>query len=161
VTWERGRARVEQLLRDGELEAVVASAELAGRLLDEAGHHLRAAELVRELDPTGAYQLAYDAARKGSAALLAAQGLRSTTRGGHVAVQDTVREQFGGQNGVPAFDAFARLRRKRAATEYPDLGTPSTTTDDVDDALRAASAIVAAARQLHDAGHLGPFGPRR
>lgn len=157
MTWERGRARVEQLLRDGELDRVVPSPELAARLLEEADRHLRSAELVGGVDPTGSYQLAYDAARKASAALLAVQGLRATTRGGHVAVQDTVREQFGGRGGVAAFDAFSRLRRRRAASEYPDLDTATTTPEDADDALRSASAIVVSARQLYESGRLVPF----
>jgi len=157
MTWERGRARVEQMLQDGELEPVVPSAGLAGRLFEEADRHLQAAKMIREVDPAGAYQLAYDAARKSSAALLAAQGLRSTTRGGHIAVQDTVREQFGGPGGVPAFDTFSRLRRNRAASEYPDSGTANTTTDDVDDGVRTASAIVVAARQVYGAGKLDAF----
>ena len=42
-----------------------------------------------------AYQLAYDALRKSAASLLEAQGLRATSRGGHVAVQDGVIAQFG------------------------------------------------------------------
>ena len=154
MTWERGRASIEQLLRDGELEVVVPSPGLAVRLFEDADRHLQSAEMLREIDPAGAYQLAYDAARKGCAALLATQGLRSTTHGGHIAVQDTVREQFGGPGGVAAFDSFSRLRRKRAANEYPDLGTASTTTDDVDDAVRSANAIVSAARQVYETGKL-------
>ena len=157
----RGRARIEQLLRDGELEAVTSSHVLAARLFDDADRHLQSAGMLREIDRAGAYQLAYDAARKACAALLAAQGLRSTTRGGHIAVQDAVREQFGGSGGVLAFDSLSRLRRKRAANEYPDLGTASTTTEDVDDAVRTANAIVGAARQVYETGRLDRFEMQR
>jgi hypothetical protein len=57
------------------------SAELAGRLLDEAERHLASARTVADDDPAGSYQLAHDAARKACAALLAAQGLRATPAG--------------------------------------------------------------------------------
>jgi hypothetical protein len=81
----RSQAQIEQLLREGELERVALSPALAQRLLDEVNRHLGSAELVSESDPTGAFELAYDGARKACAALLAVQGLPSTTRGGHVA----------------------------------------------------------------------------
>jgi hypothetical protein len=41
-------------------------------------------------DLPGAYQLAYDALRKSAASLLEVQGLRATSRGGHIAIQDAV-----------------------------------------------------------------------
>ena len=159
MTWSRGRVTVERLLRDGELEQVVASAELAERLMEDAGRHLVSATAIASSDPNGAYQLAYDAARKACAALLAQQGLRTTTRGGHVAVQDAIRDQFNGDGGLPAFRSFSRLRRARAAREYPDVGSPTTTAEDIDDALQGASEIVAAARQLLATGRLDHFAP--
>lgn len=36
MTWGRGRDTVERLLRDGELEQVLASPELAERLMEDA-----------------------------------------------------------------------------------------------------------------------------
>lgn len=157
MTWGRERTAVEQLLRDGELQEVQPSPELAERLMEDASRHLASARAIASSDPNGAYQLAYDAARKACAALPAPQGLRATTRGGHVAVQDAARNQFNGDGGLPAFRAFSRLRRARAAREYPDVGTPTTTSEDVDDALRAAAEIVAAARQLFETGRLDRF----
>jgi hypothetical protein len=127
VTWERGRERVGELLARGELEAVTASQVLAGRLVTEAEKHLAAAAQIAAMDEAGAYQLAYDAARKACAALLAQQGLRATTKGGHIAVQDTVDAQFGGKGGMASFGSISRMRRKRAASEYPDMSTPTTT----------------------------------
>jgi hypothetical protein len=157
MTWERGRPKVEEPLGNSELELVAPSPELAGRLMEDAGKHLVSARLIGGADPNGAYQLAYDAARKACAALLAVQGLRATTRGGHVAVQDAVRAQFNAEGGVPSFRALARLRRTKAAREYPDVGTPTTTTEDVEDAISAASAIAAAARQILTTGRLDRF----
>ena len=159
MTWSRGESRVVQLIRDGELDTVTASESLARRLLDEAARHLASAHAIAQTDPTGCYQLAYDAARKACAALLAQQGWRVTTRGGHVAVQDTVREQFGGSGGMKAFDALRGMRRRRAASEYPDATTPTITTDDAHDAIDSAQAILEAATQILDSDRLDPFRP--
>src|SRR5438128_1891110 len=145
MTWHRGREAVQRLLDDDELERVPPSSEHARRLLDESESHLASATDIALRDPTGAYQLAYDAARKACAALLAVQGLRATSKGGHIAVQETMREQFGGARGTHAFDAFGRMRRRRADTEYPDLDTPTMTAEDVDEGIGQARAIVEAA----------------
>ncbi|MFN8098946.1 MAG: hypothetical protein U0Q21_11750 [Dermatophilaceae bacterium] len=84
--WSTGREEVEAMLAAGDLENVTASTENAARLLAEAERHLRSAQLVAEADPAGGYDLLYAAARKSMAAVLAVQGLRATSKGGHVAV---------------------------------------------------------------------------
>lgn len=157
MTWQRGKTVVEGLLENGELQVVVPSPELADRLMDDATRHLASARAIAASDPNGAYQLAYDAARKACSALLAPQGLRATTRGGHVAVQDSVRAQFNNAGGIAAFGAFPRLRRTRAAREYPDVGTPTTTSEDLDEALDAAASIVDASRRILETGRLDRF----
>jgi len=91
MTWQPGSDRIQRLLDDGELERVIPDQAVAGRLLRDAGKHLTtAAAAVTDTDLSGAYQLAYDALRKSAAALLAVQGLRATSRGGHIAIQDAV-----------------------------------------------------------------------
>ena len=66
-------------------------------------------------DAYSAYVLAYDAARIACIALLAQQGLRATTSGGHYAVERTVRATWpsspgAGVPGSATFDqAMARL----------------------------------------------------
>jgi hypothetical protein len=157
MTWARGRAEVEQLLAKGELERVPASVGLARRLLAEARAHLDAAGLIVTVDPSGAVQLAYDAARKSAVVLLAAQGLRATARGGHIAVQDAVVAQFGGSNGIPAFQRLGRLRRLRHQSEYPDTTTPSIVEDDASEALRDAKAMVGASSAVLEADRLTAF----
>ena len=157
MTWERGRAAIEAQVASGELEVVTASDELAQRFLTEATAHLKSARAISASDSAGAYQLAYDAARKACSALLAAQGLRATTRGGHIAVQEAVRDQFGGEGGVAAFRAFPRLRRTRAGAEYPRLDTPTVTEADASDAIEAAAGMLTAATGLLDSGRLTPF----
>lgn len=94
MSWERGRADIERLIADGELERVPPSDEVAARLLSDAEAHIALASKGVEDDPAGALQLSYDAARKASASLLAIQGLRATSRGGHIAVIDAVRAQL-------------------------------------------------------------------
>ena len=148
MSWQRGRDTIEGLLDNVEMERVVPSDELADRLMGDASAHLESARAIRDVDPTGAYQLAYDAARKACNALLAVQGLRATTRGGHVAVQDAVREQFA---------PFARMRRRRRDSEYPDLDTPTITEADADEGIEKAAEIVEAAARLLETGELSPF----
>jgi hypothetical protein len=74
------------------------------------------------------------------------QGLRATSRGGHIAVQDAVLAQFGAS--VPAFRSFARIRRARNAFEYPSATTPGPSVDDVNDAVASATAVHEAAQTI-------------
>jgi hypothetical protein len=157
VTWERGRARIEALLDSGELEQVDPNDDHARRLLNEAVSHLEAVARVVDVDPAGALQLAYDAARKAAVALLAVQGLRSTTKGGHIAVQDAVVAQFGGSAGMTAFARLGLMRRQRHAAEYPTESTPPVTRRDADKVAGDARAVVSAAEGLLDSGRLDRF----
>jgi hypothetical protein len=96
VTWQPGRDRIAELLDSGELEQITADQRIAKLLHDDAGRHLATAAIALSSgDLSGAYQLAYDALRKSAASLLAVQGLRATSRGGHIAVQEAVMAQFG------------------------------------------------------------------
>ncbi len=156
MTWGPGRDDVDALLSGGELERVAPDADLAIRLLADSARHIESARSARGLgDLTGAYQLAYDALRKAAAALLAVQGLRATSRGGHIAIQDAVRAQFGGA-GSP-FRSFGRIRRNRNAYEYPDSDQGGPDDGDVDDALAVSQDALAAARALIGSGQLGPW----
>jgi len=102
MTWSTGAAKIRELLENGELDVVESSVTIARQLLADAERHLASARTIgRAGDLSGAYQLAYDALRKAAASLLAAQGLRATSRGGHIAVQDAVIAQFG--DGVAEF----------------------------------------------------------
>ena len=157
MTWERGRADVERLIADGELERVARSDEVAARLLADADAHIVLASKGVDDDPAGALQLSYDAARKASAALLAVQGLRATTRGGHIAVIDAVKVQFNDRGGMPIFGRLHSLRRRRNRTEYPDLDSPGVNEDDAKQAVATARAVLDAAKRLIDSARLDPF----
>lgn len=77
-----------------ELERVTPSAEHAAKLIAQARRHAESAERIAEHDPAGAFQLLYDAARKALVAILENQGLRPTSRGGHIAVLEAVSAQL-------------------------------------------------------------------
>jgi uncharacterized protein (UPF0332 family) len=141
--------RIDALLRTSRLEQVSPDMALARRLLDDAARHLATAPSVLEMgDLPGAYQLAYDALRKSAAALLAARGLRATSRGGHVAVQDGVSALFG--SAVPALRSFSRVRRARNSYEYPSSDTTAPDAAAVDDAITVARTVHDAATAILD-----------
>ncbi|MDZ4825588.1 MAG: hypothetical protein SGJ13_03885 [Actinomycetota bacterium] len=157
MTWARGREAVQRLIDDGEIDRVEPSTDIATRLLSDAEAHVALAALGVHTDSAGALQLSYDAARKAAAALLAVQGLRATTRGGHIAVIEATREQFNDRSGVAVFGQINRLRRRRNDTEYPDVGTPGVTTAEAEQALAVAHDAIGAAHTLLGTGRLEPF----
>ena len=150
--WATGQSDLEAMVTAGDLEQVTPSPENAARLLAEAERHLRSAELVAESDPAGGYDLLYAAARKAMAATLAAQGLRATSKGGHIAVQEAVTAQLGRSGAVVR--PFGRLRRTRNDADYPRLDTPELSVDDIAEDLPKAKEIVAAMQRLLP--HLSP-----
>jgi hypothetical protein len=158
MAWARGREEIQRLIDEGELEFVEASTDVANRLLRDAAAHIRLAQRGLEDDPAGALQLSYDAARKSSAALLAVQGLRATTRGGHIAVIDAVRAQFNHRGGVAVFGHINRLRRRRNDTEYPSLTTPGVTPEEATKALTTARETIESTERLLATGRLDRFG---
>ena len=124
MSWEAGSERIRELVDAGELARVPPDGELAQRMLADARRHLATAAAAQSTaDLSGAYQLAYDALRKSAAGLLEAQGLRPTSHGGHIAVQDAVIAQFG--STIRALRSFSRLRRARNTFEYPSTETPA------------------------------------
>jgi hypothetical protein len=130
MRWEQGRAVVDALLDRRDLERVPASAEHAAELIDEARKHVASAQRIVDEDPAGAFQLLYDAARKALSAILENQGLRATSRGGHIAVLEAVSAQLDPPMGK-VLRPFDRLRRQRNNVEYPRKDTPRLTADDV------------------------------
>lgn len=147
MTWERGRDRVRELIDAGEVDRITPDLAIARRMLEDAGRHLATASAARHGgDLPGAYQLAYDALRRSAASLLEAQGLRATSRGGHVAVQEVVIAQFG--RTVRALRSFGRIRRARKSFEYPSSNSPGPATDDLDDAVTVATEVLDSARVI-------------
>ena len=156
MSWETGSERIRELISGGELGQVPPDIELARRMLADAGRHLATAASAESTgDLSGAYQLAYDALRKSAASLLEAQGLRATSRGGHIAIQDAVIAQFG--SSIRALRSFSRLRRARNSLEYPSTETPSPSGDDVNDAIRVAREVNDAASKILGSEILSPW----
>lgn len=153
-----GHVRIAELVGDGSLDQVPPDATVARRLVDDARRHLVSARAVRGTgDLNGAYQLTYDALRKAATSLLTAQGLRTTARGGHVAVQEAVKAQFGSR--VRAFRSYSRVRRTRNSLEYPDSDTAGASEADLDDATDLAQEAIVAAVTVLDRGQLGEWTP--
>jgi HEPN domain-containing protein len=150
VRWKRGEAEVEALIAAGDLQKLTGEAASGERLLEKAATTLETARTAIERDPDSAFVLAYDAARQALTALLAHQGLRPTTKGGHYAVEQAVRAQFG-----PGFRRFGALRRRRNELEYPERPGDDATTDEATEAVENAETIIAAAEELVD--QLGLF----
>src|SRR6476620_4890398 len=128
ASWPTGVDTIKALIAAGNLQQVAPSMESAHGFLAQAAGHLDSAQRVAETDPTGAYSLLYDAARKSLAAVLQAQGLRASSRGGHYAIQEAINAQFTKPPPREAVRPFGRLRRTRNQIEYDDI-TPITSDD--------------------------------
>jgi hypothetical protein len=130
---------LRRLLDAGLLEEVAPHGEDALLRLDEAERHLASAEQIAATDPNGAFQLAYDAARKAATAHMLARGLRVTNQpGAHATTGRYALVTLG-----EAFAPFDRMRRRRNRSEY---GTTLIGQADVAAAVADARAMVAAVR---------------
>jgi hypothetical protein len=153
--WRKGEHAITGLLERQHLQQVVADSTTAEALVVMSEHHAQSAGTLCNSDPEGAFSLAYDAARKAATALLAHQGLRPTTLGGHLAVVETISAQFPGVAGLRSLD---RLRRRRNQGEYPDpVGYDPITAEEAADAVEVARTTIDAARRLLEAPQLGIF----
>jgi hypothetical protein len=148
--WRRGEADVERLLAEGELQSLTGAAADGARWISKARRTLSTAMGAADADPDSAFTLAYDAARFACTALLAQQGLRGTTKGGHYVVEVAVRGQFGA-----TFDRYGGLRRQRNDIEYPVMVAARLTPNDAQSAITVATELIEAAEQLLP--HLGLF----
>ena len=154
MRWQQGRDAVEAMIARRELEPVPASRDHADLLLSQARRHLASAGAIAEDDPAGAYQLLYDGARKALAAVLENQGLRATSRGGHIAVREAVSAQLDPPLGV-VLRPFDRMRRRRNQVEYPSAAAPAITAEEVTRDLPKVEEILAVAVKVLD--EMSPF----
>lgn len=145
MSWSRGREEIVAMLDRRELTQLTANMELAERLLAAARMHLLSAESIADTDPYLAYAAVHDAVRKSLAAMLQAQGLRATTQGGHLAVQNAIKAQFGASMGA-LLRPMDRIRITRHEAEYPSEST-WIDAETVRDDLPAAQSIVNAAEK--------------
>lgn len=145
--WGRGQDEIDELLSQAKphLQVVTGAAADGSGLLAHARSTIGSAESLIETDAYSAYVLSYDAARFACSALLAQQGLRATTDGGHYAVQRAVLAQFG-----EGFRPFADMRRRRNELEYPRLPADTATAEEARQAVEDARHLISAASALLD-----------
>lgn len=129
-------------LRDrGLIEKVTADREMAAEWFEDSERHLKAASQIADLDPSGAYVLAYDAARKSVAAALLISGHRVLSRpGAHRALAEYA-DWLATRTGEHALTRFDRLRRNRNRSEY---GSRTFGRAEVAEAIDTAQAVRAA-----------------
>ena len=154
MRWDQGRAVIDKLIADGELQRVPANREHADQLLAQARKDLASAELLSEDNPKRAYESLYDAARMALTAVLENEGLRPTSHGGHIAPYTAVTAQLDPPMGT-VLRPFGRMRRTRNRSEYPSFTTPEVTPDNVRADLPAATAIVETCAGVLD--EMSPF----
>jgi hypothetical protein len=143
MRWSAGEAAVERLLAEGRIERVQGAQADGPSWLDRARRGLDAAQVLGESAPDSSVILAYDAARQACVALLAQQGLRPTTAGGHYAIEEVIRAQFGS-----SLRTFGGLRRRRNELEYPLYPTEQASPAEAAETLRTAAEIIEAAVKL-------------
>ncbi|HEY1665049.1 MAG TPA: HEPN domain-containing protein [Trebonia sp.] len=143
MRWSVGEATIERLLAAGHVERVQGAQADGESWLERARRGLDAAQLLAQSAPDSSVVLAYDAARQACVALLAEQGLRPTTAGGHYAIEEVIRAQFG-----PTLRAFGGLRRRRNELEYPLYPTEQATVAEAAESLKTAAEIIDSATKL-------------
>jgi len=143
MRWSTGEATVERLVAAGHIERVQGAQADGDSWLGRARRSLDAARVLAESAPDSSVVLAYDAARQACVGVLAQQGLRPTTAGGHYVIEETIRAQFG-----PALRAFGGLRRRRNELEYPLYPTEQANAGEAAETLMTAAEIIEAAAKL-------------
>jgi hypothetical protein len=148
--WDQGRSVVEQLLSEQRLQRVPASRKHADALVAQARRYLESADLVTTTDPDAAFVLAYDAARKALTGILENQGLRPTSRGGHIALIDAVTAQLDPPLGG-TLRPVDRMRSRRNRVEYPSEDVAPVTETEVAETLPKVKAVIDAATKVIEA----------
>jgi len=143
MRWKVGETVVERLLEEGRIERVQGAQADGESWLERARRSLDAARIIAAAAPNSSIILAYDAARQACVALLAQQGLRPTTAGGHYAIEEAVRAQFGA-----GLRAFGGLRRRRNELEYPLYPSEEASAAEAAEALETASDVIEAVAGL-------------
>lgn len=148
--WEQGRATMEKLLADQHLQRVTASREHADAMLEQARRYVASARLLAAADPDAGYVLAYDAARKALTAILENQGLRPTSRGGHIAVIDAATAQLDPPMGS-TLRTVSRMRTRRNRVEYPGPDVAPVTEEELLETLPKVDDVLDLATKVLDA----------
>lgn len=146
--WQIGEAEIERLLRQGALEQVPPNEEHAVRMIADTGEYLQDADdAIAKGRLTPAYSQLWEATRRALTALLWTQGLRPTTRGGHLAVQRAAQAQLGQGALADVMRHLGRVRAKRNDLDYPEPAT-HVSADEVDFARDVTARVLDAAGRL-------------
>ena len=113
MKWNQGRAEIDKLIVDGELQRVPPNREHADQLLAQARKDLESAEVLADANPKRAYESLYDAARMALTSVLENEGLRPTSRGGHIAPYAAVSAQLDPPMGLSELGSTVRSTRCR------------------------------------------------
>jgi HEPN domain-containing protein len=143
MRWTTGEAEIERLLDQGSIERVQGAQADGESWLERARRSLDAARMLVQAAPDSSITVTYDAARQACVALLAQQGLRPTTSGGHYAIEEAIRAQFGA-----SLRAFGGLRRRRNELEYPLYPTEKASAEEAAEAIKTADHIIDAVAGL-------------
>ena len=128
----------DRLVAAGRIEPVAADDEGAEAALEEAARHADSAESIAANDPNGAYQLAYDGARKAIAAHMRRAGFRVRRgEGAHAITAEYARDVIDPELGK----RFDSMRRRRNRSEY---GSAFFSEEEVEGAVAVARALVTA-----------------
>lgn len=124
---------IDVLLAGGRLERVPPDQDAAASMLQESQRHLLSVVQIMDLDPTGAYSLLYDGARKAVAAHMLASGYRAAPNrpGAHAAVVAYAAVALEDGRLADIVRGFDRMRRTRHRVEYESaiIGSAQIETD--------------------------------
>jgi YD repeat-containing protein len=127
---------VDDMIGRGDLERVESDAAASEGAIEEARRHLESARSISASDPNGAYQLAYDGARKIVAAHMRRNGVRVRKgEGTHALTARYAGEALDTGLGK-RLDA---MRRRRNRSEY---GTAFFSNEEVSEAVATAEALL-------------------
>ena len=132
--------RIDDLIQRGSVQRVPIDIRAVDRLMEDATTHLGTASAALKMgDLAGAFQLAYDAARKSLSALALSHGLRTKGEGAHATLIAVIQTEFSDESGLEVVGKLDRLRRTRNQAEYSGHWFDR---DEIEDALATAGAIV-------------------
>lgn len=132
---------LQDMLDAGRLERVEPDDGSARQALEESSQHLESARTIAESDANGAYQLAYDAARKAVMSSMRRSGLRVRRGEGAHAITAEYAGHALDQGLGRRFDA---MRRRRNRSEY---GSAFFGREEVFEAIETAAALRDAANR--------------
>jgi hypothetical protein len=126
----------DEMIARGELQAILPDPAGARAALEEARRHVESAASIAPRDPNGAYQLAYDGARKAVMAHMRERGVRVRRgEGGHAVTARYVMQEIDAELGA----RLDGMRRRRNRSEY---GSTFFGPAEIEDAIAIASRLL-------------------